>query len=45
MGKDKNRTGREVRKPKKAKPSAKPVTTTTDRVPGKTATPSSQDKN
>ncbi len=37
MAKDRNKGGREVRKPKKAKPAAKPVTTT-ERVPGKTVT-------
>jgi hypothetical protein len=34
MAKDKNRTGRETRKPKKAKPAAKPATPG-ERVPGK----------
>jgi hypothetical protein len=40
MGKDKNRTGRETRKPKKAKPAAKPATPG-ERVPGKTGSQSS----
>lgn len=34
MGKDKNRTGRETRKPKKAKPAPKPPAPG-ERVPGK----------
>jgi hypothetical protein len=40
MTKDRNKGGREVRKPKKAKPAAKPVSPT-ERVPGKTVTQSS----
>ena len=38
MGKDKNRTGRETRKPKKAAPAAKPATVG-ERVPGKVVPP------
>jgi hypothetical protein len=41
MGKDKNRTGREVRKPKKAKPAPKPPAPG-ERVPGKIITQQSQ---
>lgn len=37
MAKDRNKGGKEVRKPKKAKPVAKPVSPT-ERVPGKTVT-------
>lgn len=37
MAKDRNKGNRETRKPKKAKPAAKPAVTT-DRVPGKTVT-------
>jgi hypothetical protein len=41
MSKDKNRSGREVRKPKKAKPAAKPATPG-ERVPGKVVTQQQQ---
>jgi hypothetical protein len=40
MAKDRNKGGRETRKPKKPKPAAKPVSPT-ERVPGKTVTQSS----
>jgi hypothetical protein len=41
MAKDKNRSGRETRKPKKAKPAAKPATLG-ERVPGKVITQTKQ---
>lgn len=41
MSKDKNRTGRETRKPKKAKPVAKPAAPG-ERVPGKIITQQQQ---
>lgn len=40
MAKDRNKGGKEVRKPKKAKPAAKPVAPS-ERIPGKTVTQSS----
>jgi hypothetical protein len=41
VAKDKNRSGREARKPKKVKPAAKP-TTPGERVPGKIITQQQQ---
>lgn len=44
MAKDRNKGNRETRKPKKAKPAAKPITAPTDRVPGKTIVQSNANK-
>jgi hypothetical protein len=41
MAKDRNKGGREARKPKKAKPAAKPATPP-ERIPAKTITQSQQ---
>ncbi len=44
MAKDKNRSGREVRKPKKAKPETKP-NALGERIPGKVITQTKQPSN
>lgn len=44
MAKDKNRSNRETRKPKKVKPAAKP-TTPGERIPGKIVTQQQQQSN